>query len=98
MTSEPSGRIVKFTPRSGAPRSMPDPPMVGQDARIEGTEVDDYRHRMTMNIAAAAVLTLLMAFGLWLAEQMAENRAAQECLAMGARGACAAIPVPPRDR
>jgi hypothetical protein len=82
---------------------VPDPPMAGPDdtvegSAVEGSDADDYRHRMTMNIAAAAVLTLLMAFGLWLAEQMAENRHAQECLAMGARGACAAIPVPPRER
>jgi hypothetical protein len=95
-----STRIVKFTPRlrQDGPRPRSDPPVVHQDNPSEADEVDEYRHRMKMNLAAATVVTLLITFGLWLAGQMAEFRAAQECLAMGARGACAAIQVPVSNR
>lgn len=75
--------------------ALPDPPATTPEDP-SGSEADDYRHRMTTNIVALAVVLLLIACGLWLANGMAEFRAAQECLAMGARGTCAAIRVPDR--
>jgi hypothetical protein len=100
MAQEPStgetGRILKFTPRrpAGTSTVVPDLPVPApEDQRGDG-EPDDYRHRMKTNVAALAVVVVLIAFGLWLADGMAEFRANQECLAMGARGACAAIRAP----
>jgi hypothetical protein len=93
-----TARIVKFTPRLREGMPLSEPAIVHQDETSEADDADEYRHRMKMNVAAAAFVTLLIVFGLWLAGQMAEFRAAQECLAMGARGACAAIPVPVPNR
>jgi hypothetical protein len=93
-TGEP-GRILKFTPRRRADMALPDPPATAP-GDLSGSEADDYRHRMKTNIASLAVVLLLIACGVWLANGMAEFRAAQECLAMGARGTCATIRVPDR--
>lgn len=104
MGNAPSGRetdrIVKFTPRPPArvPLPSPDPIISREQESTEAEDADEYRHRMRMNGAAAAVVTLLIAVGLWLAGQMADFRAAQECLTMGARGACATIQVPSPGR
>jgi hypothetical protein len=91
-----TGRILKFEPRHRRwfPMHWPDPPGLDSVDDHPRTEDDDYPHRMRMNVAALAVLVLLGTCGLWLADKMSELRAAQECLTMGARGACAAIPVP----
>jgi hypothetical protein len=102
MAQEPStgetGRILKFTPRhrAGMGTDVPDLTVLAPEDR-HGAEADDYSHRMKTNIAALAVVLLLIACGLWLADGMAEFRAAQECLTMGARGTCAAIRVPERQ-
>jgi hypothetical protein len=95
-----TARIVKFTPRLREDIPLPPsgPVILHQNETPQDDDADEYRHRMTMNLAAAAFVTLLMAFGLWLAGQMAEFRAAQECLAMGARGTCAKIQVPVPNR
>jgi len=92
------GRLIKFTPRrpAGAPAVVPDLPAYAPDEQSQAGEPDDYRHRMKMNLAAFAVVTLLVACGLWLANEMAKFRAAQDCMSMNLRGACAAIPVPDR--
>ena len=101
MAQEPStgetGRILKFTPRrrAGEDSGHPDLRVLVPEDR-DSAEADDYGHRMKTNIAALAVVLLLIACGLWLADGMAEFRAAQECLTMGARGTCAAIRVPER--
>jgi hypothetical protein len=106
MTQQPStgetGRVLKFSPRrrAGAPLVVPDLPVrspnnAGGDAGGDA-EADDYGHRMRMNLATLVVIALLVACGLWLADGMAEFRAAQECLTMGARGTCAAIRIPER--
>lgn len=100
MGNEPlrreTGRIVKFTPppRARLPIPLSGSLIARKDEPHEADEADDYHHRMKTNVAAAAVVTLLIAFGLWLAGQMADFRAAQECLTMGARGTCARIQVP----
>lgn len=101
MAQEPStgetGRILKFTPRrrAGMDTDAPNLPGLVPEEQHDA-EADDYGHRMKTNIAALAAVLLLIACGLWLADGMAEFRAAQECLTMGARGTCAAIRVPER--
>jgi hypothetical protein len=103
MGNEPLGRetarIVKFTPRrADMPLALSDLRLAHHDEPSETDDADDYRHRVKMNLAAVAVVTLLITVGLWLADQMAEFRATQECLTMGARGTCAAIQVPAPNR
>lgn len=95
-----TARIVKFSPRAreDVPCQLSDLRIAPQGEPPGADDADDYRHRMKMNFAAAAVVTLLMTFGLWLAGQMAQFRAAQECLTMGARGTCATIQVPVPNR
>lgn len=78
--------------------AAPDQPAVPPDERRHAGEAEDYRHRMKTNIAALAVVVALIICGLWLAAGLAEFRAAQECLTMHARGACAAIRVLPHGR
>lgn len=101
LSTDETGRILKFTPRRRAGlgtdpgAELPDQPVPVPDGSCN-TDADDYRHRMKTNIAALAAVLLLIACGLWLADGMAEFRAAQECLTMGARGTCAAIRVPER--
>ena len=49
-------------------------------------EPDDYRHRMWMNVAALAVVALLIGAGLWIANTMAMMRKNQDCVLSGRRG------------
>lgn len=55
-----------------------------------GDEPDDYRHRQMANIAAFAVLAVLILAGLWLAIKIAELRRDQDCVLAGRRN-CAQI-------
>jgi hypothetical protein len=102
---EVTGRILPFRSRpaagSGAPR-LPQGGIFSLQGRspVEGigkyerpaADPDDYRHRMTMNALAFAVLLLLVAGGLWLAIKIAELRRDQDCVLAGRRN-CAQISV-----
>lgn len=59
-------------------------------------ETDDYRHRMTMNVAGLAVVTVLIIAAIWIADSLAEMRRSQDC-ALGGR-ACAKVAVPLTQR
>ncbi|NWG26213.1 MAG: hypothetical protein HXY30_17660 [Pseudorhodoplanes sp.] len=59
-------------------------------------EADDYRHRMTMNVAGLAVVTVLIVAAIWIADSLAEMRKSHDC-ALGGR-ACAKVAVPPIQR
>ena len=54
------------------------------------TAPDDYRHRMTTNVAAILFTALLTGIGIWLAVKMADLRNTQDCVLMGRRD-CAQI-------
>jgi len=48
--------------------------------------VDDYRHRMIVNVAAFLFVIGLIGAGLWLADTMAQMRKNQDCVLSGRRG------------
>ena len=99
-----TGRILRFRPRvpvgSTVPRGRPELLSVPGRSPVEGigkyervgADPDDYRHRMTVNVVAFAVLLLLIAVGVWLAVKIAELRRDQDCVLAGRRN-CAQITV-----
>lgn len=99
--SDTEHRVLKFRPRTMAqpPVSRADrdnTPSVADDlARYQNnsTHPDDYRHRMTTNIAALAFTVLLTGIGIWLAVKLADLRSNQDCALMGRRD-CAHISSP----
>lgn len=55
----------------------------------------DYRHRMLMNVIAAVVVVLLIVFGVWIADVIADMERNQDCLMQG-RQNCEPIEIPAR--
>lgn len=98
-----AGRVLAFR-RPGAsaarkpspiPESAPPIPSPFQDmGKYErtGTEPDDYRHRMIVNLLGLAVCILLIVAGVWLANKIAELRRDQDCVLSGRRN-CAQISI-----
>jgi hypothetical protein len=87
-------RVVSFS-RGAAGRRKPTvaPPPIDDLAKYEqGTEVDDYRHRMMVNLAAFVFVIALIGAGLWLADTMARMRKNQDCVLSGRRN-CSPIEV-----
>jgi hypothetical protein len=81
-------RVVNF-PRRGATGARPGPgqPPVEDLSKYErGEEIDDYRHRMLVNVAALVLVAALIGTGLWLADTMASMRRDQDCVLSGRRG------------
>lgn len=107
LAADNDHRVIRFRPRSSAEASRPKPPVRAGPA--DGTptddlsryvlsrEPDDYRHRMTMNVAAAAFTILLTAFGIWLAISISDLRKTQDCILIGRRD-CGKIPARIRPR
>jgi hypothetical protein len=88
---KPGARILRF--RRGQPpvRPHPDGPAPGLEKYERDDQPDDYQHRMFVNIAAFAVLVLLVAGGYWLADTMARMRKDQDCVLSGRRN-CSPVP------
>ena len=80
-------QVVSFRRnRAGARAPVAAPPPVDDLAKYEqGTEVDDYRHRMIVNLAAFVFVVALIGAGLWLADTMAQIRKNQDCVLSGRR-------------
>jgi hypothetical protein len=102
--TESDGRVLKFRPRTLArppaavrdSRTDDDENASVDDARAYGrsqTQPDDYRHRMTTNVAAILFTALLTCLGIWLAVKLADLRKTQDCVLMGRRD-CAHISSP----
>jgi hypothetical protein len=87
-SSDNQPRVVSFRrDRTGAHAPIATPPPVDDLAKYEhGTEVDDYRHRMIVNLAAFVFVIALIGAGLWLADTMARMRQNQDCVLSGRRG------------
>lgn len=91
--TEGEHRILKFRPRTHAPR-----PASGQSKLVpdlsqfeRGSESqDDYRHRMMTNAVVIAFTAALTGAGIWLAVTLADLRNKQDCVLMGRRD-CAHI-------
>jgi hypothetical protein len=86
--------VVKFPGgRAGARAPATAPPPVDDLAKFErGEGVDDYRHRMTVNILAFVFVIALIGAGIWLADTMAQMRKNQDCVLSGRRG-CSPVEV-----
>jgi hypothetical protein len=92
------GRVLRFRRKPSAARKPAGPPPVDDLAKYErGAEVDDYRHRMLVNVAAFVFVIALIGAGLWLADTMAKMRRNQDCVLSGRRG-CSPVEVTPTDR
>ncbi len=59
----------------------------------ERNELLDDRHRMLMNILAAAIVVVLVGAGVWIADTIAAMEKDQDCILQG-RANCAPIEVP----
>jgi ferric-dicitrate binding protein FerR (iron transport regulator) len=101
---EEKGRVLPFRPR--APRSwnahlrLRDrlrSPVEDLSKYSRDSDEDNFRHRMKVNLLAFAVLALIVACGVWLANTMAEMRKNQDCVLTG-RTNCAPIQVPSESR
>jgi hypothetical protein len=87
-------RVVNF-PRRGGSAAGPgraQPPVEDLSKYERGEEIDDYRHRMLVNVAALVLVAALIGAGLWLADTMASMRRDQDCVLSGRRG-CAPVEV-----
>ena len=91
--------MLKFRPRGSTfVRPLLPPSPVEDLGKYEGNSApDDYRHRMTMNLAGLAVVVILVAGGIWIANTMAQMRTNQDCVLSGRRG-CTPVDVPVRPR
>jgi hypothetical protein len=97
---EERGRVLPFTPRAARSRNDTRPrearsPVPDLSRFQRPPEDEDYRHRMLMNALAFAVLSVMILFGVWIADNMSERAKGQDCILLG-RTNCAPIPVPPR--
>lgn len=91
-SSDNEPRIIKFR-RGSASSPLPPPTPVEDLTKYERDEgVDDYRHRMIVNIAAFFVVVALIGAGIWLADTMAAMRKNQDCVLSGRRG-CSPVEV-----
>jgi hypothetical protein len=107
-TSETTGRVVMFRPRTSPRRedgrpsppngSGPDDTVVADLAKYEHrNSADDYRHRMITNVIALVFIIMLTAAGIWLADAISALRKSEDCLLSGRRN-CAPIDVPAHGR
>ena len=100
MTDIPPGeserRVLPFRRRGSlfaVNRPRPSPVQdLDKFERPEGE--DDYRHRMIMNMMAAAVVILLIAAGIWIANSIAMLRKNQDCVLSGKRNCNPPVEVP----
>lgn len=92
--SDGDSRVVMFPRGRKAARWRPLAPSPVSDlAKFERSDdSDDYRHRMTVNVAAFLFVLALIAAGLWIAETMAEIRKNEDCVLSGRHG-CAPVDV-----
>jgi hypothetical protein len=105
MTSQPSkdeekGRVLLFRPRPSRSwnaklrlRDQPRSPVNDLSKYSRGPEEDDFRHRMTMNLLAFGVLSLIVVCGIWLTNNISKKTRDLDCVLVG-RTNCAPIPVP----
>jgi len=98
---ESDHRVVAFRRDPGgkpAGRQLRESSPVGDLREFEQTpDIDDYRHRMIINVAAAAFTLMLIFAGLWLADALSVMRKNQDCVLTGRRG-CTPVDAPVQPR
>jgi hypothetical protein len=97
---EEKGRVLQFRPRATRSwnahlrlRDQMRSPVDNLDKYSRGPDDDNFRHRMTVNLLAFAVLAFIVFCGIWLANTMSEMRKNQDCVLSG-RTNCAPIRLP----
>jgi hypothetical protein len=79
-------RVVQFRRGHAGTHPAPTVPPLEDLGKFErGGEADDYRHRMTVNMAAFLFVVALIGAGIWLADTMAAMRRNQDCVLAGHR-------------
>jgi len=102
------GRVLHLPPRhplAGNDNCPPDAARssnratIGDLSRFErkSESVDDYRHRMVVNVLAFVIVVLLVVAGIWLTSKLAQMRKDQDCVLTGRRG-CTPVDIPVRSR
>jgi hypothetical protein len=100
LRTEERGLVLPFRPRAVRSRSEK---LLREQARSPVPDLsrfhrqpddEDYGHRMLMNVLAFAVLSVMIFFGVWIADNMTQRTQVQDCILLG-RNNCVPIPVPP---
>jgi hypothetical protein len=101
---EEKGRVLPFrrrTPHSWNEhlrlRDRMRSPVEDLSKYSRGPDEDNFHHRMKVNLLAFAVLALIVACGIWLANTMADMTKNQDCVLTG-RTNCSPIHVPADSR
>ena len=101
--AEAFGRVLRFRRPASQPRltgstvrpndaaAAPDDDLARYEQ--ERNELLDDRHRMLMNVLAAAIILVLVGVGVWIADTIAAMEKDQDCILQG-RANCAPIEVP----
>lgn len=96
-----NSRILRYRPRTSAhppgARSVAHGATADLDLGHDVETAAEFRHRMSVNLAAFAFTVVLTSIGIWLAISIADLRKAQDCVLMGRRN-CAEIPAPTLSR
>ncbi len=96
-----NSRILRYRPRTSAyppgARSVARSAAADLDPRQDTETAEEFRHRMSVNLAAFAFTVVLTSIGIWLAISIADLNKAQDCVLMGRRN-CAEIPAPTLSR
>jgi hypothetical protein len=94
---EERGRVLPFRPRAKRSHNdkLPRSPVPDLTRFHRLPEDEDYGQRMLMNALAFAALSVMIFFGVWIADNMSQRAKGQDCVLLG-RTNCAPIPVPPR--
>lgn len=88
--------VPKF-PNQASRTGEAEPALIDDLARYEEDAPIDYRQRTLMNVIAMAIVTLLVAAGVWIADTIAVMEKDEDCVMQG-RANCAPIELPVSQR
>jgi hypothetical protein len=85
-SSESERRVVSFKRDKLRVRPSDSTPVESLAKYERSEDLDDYRHRMIVNVAVFVFVIGLIGAALWLADTMAAMRKNQDCVLSGRRG------------
>ena len=100
------GQVLQFTQRRRGASKFPveagplgeiEPALIDDLARYEQDAPIDYRQRTLMNVIAMAIVTLLVAAGVWIADTIAVMERDEDCLMQGRSVAAIELPISHRQ-